>query len=317
MMPAARDLSLLDRLPPVRGQYRTEVSLGPRTWFRVGGRADVVFRPADAEDLATFFVGLPKDVPVTVLGVGSNVLIRDGGIEGVVVRLGRNFSEVTINGERLTAGAGALDVNVALSARDAGLTGLEFLRGIPGTIGGGLKVNAGAFASEFKDVLVSAETVDFTGRLHHFAVADLGLGYRSSRVSDGHVFTRAEFHVKPGERERIDHRMADITANRNLSQPVHARTGGSTFVNPTDLKAGGRKAWQLIDEAGCRGLKLGGALVSEQHCNFLVNTGSATAADLEELGEMVRRRVFERFGLWLEWEIYRIGRVAPRRRRGA
>lgn len=317
MMPAMRDLFLLDRLPSVRGQYRVDVPLGPRTWFRVGGRADVVFRPADAEDLAGFFAGLPNDVPVVVLGVGSNVLIRDGGVEGVVVRLGRYFAEVAINGERVTAGAGALDVNVALSARDAGLAGLEFLRGIPGTVGGGLKVNAGAFGDEFKDVLVSAEAVDFSGRLHHFAADDLGLDYRSSRLADGYVFTRAEFRAEPGDCAQIDRRMADITANRNLSQPVHARTGGSTFVNPTDSKAEGRKAWQLIDEAGCRGLKLGGALVSERHCNFLVNTGSATATDLEELGEMVRRRVFERFGLWLEWEICRIGRAAPRRGGGA
>ncbi len=316
MMPA-RKLSLIDRLPPVRGQYRADVALGPRTWFRVGGRADVVFRPADVEDLAAFFAARPADVPVTILGVGSNVLIRDDGIEGIVVRLGRNFADVVVNGEWVTAGAGALDVSVALSARDAGLTGLEFLRGIPGTIGGGLKVNAGAFGGEFKDVLVSAEAVDFGGQVHHFTAVDLGLGYRSSRVSEGYVFTRAEFHAAFGDREQIDRRMADITANRNLSQPVHARTGGSTFVNPSDPKAGGRKAWQLIEEAGCRGLKLGGAQVSEQHCNFLVNAGSATAADLEELGEIVRRRVFDRFGLWLEWEIYRIGRPAPRRGGGA
>lgn len=316
MMPA-RKLSLIDRLPPVRGQYRADVALGPRTWFRVGGRADVVFRPADVEDLAAFFAARPVDVPVTILGVGSNVLIRDDGIEGIVVRLGRNFADVVINGEWVMAGAGALDVSVALSARDAGLTGLEFLRGIPGTIGGGLKVNAGAFGGEFKDVLVSAEAVDFDGQVHHLTAVDLGLGYRSSRISEGHVFTRAQFHAAFGDREQIDRRMADITANRNLSQPVHARTGGSTFVNPSDPKAGGRKAWRLIEEAGCRGLKVGGAQVSEQHCNFLVNTGSATAADLEELGEIVRRRVFDRFGLWLEWEIYRIGRPATRRGGGA
>jgi len=299
---------LIERLPPVRGRYAEEVSLAGVTWFRVGGPAEVVFRPADIEDLADFLRHRPADVPVMVLGVGSNVLIRDGGIAGVVIRLGRGFAGIAAEGTRVMAGAAALDVNVALTARDASVAGLEFLRGVPGTIGGALRMNAGAYGREIVDVLVSAEAVDLAGERRHFEAAELGLSYRHCSLGEHWIFTAATLQGEPGEPEAIGARMAEIGAQREASQPVRTRTGGSTFANPSDPKARGLKAWQLIDQAGCRGLRLGGAQVSELHCNFLINTGSATAADLEGLGEEVRRRVLDRFGVDLQWEIRRLGR---------
>ena len=300
-----RDTGLLGRLPAVRGRYRENVSLAGVTWFRVGGEAEVVFRPADADDLAAFMAQRPADVPVTVLGVGSNLLVRDGGIDGVVIRLGRGFVEVSADGDRVTAGAGALDVNVALAAREMSLSGLEFLRGIPGTIGGALRMNAGAYGSEIKDVLIEAHAVDASGVKHSAGVDALGMSYRHSGAPADWIFTAAVLRAQPGDSEAIGRRMDEINAAREASQPIRSRTGGSTFKNPP-----GRKAWQLIDEAGCRGLRRGGAMVSEQHCNFLINTGEATAADLEALGEEVRRRVADATGISLEWEIKRIGRHA-------
>lgn len=305
MAPQTRDSGLLERLPAARGRYRENVSLAGVTWFRVGGAAQVVFRPADADDLAEFMAKRPADVPVTVLGVGSNLLVRDGGIDGVVIRLGRGFVEVTSDGDRVTAGAGALDVNVALAVHQMSLSGLEFLRGIPGTIGGALRMNAGAYGSEIKDVLIEAQAVDATGTKHTADVDALGMSYRHSSAPADWIFTAAVLQARPGDADAIGRRMAEINAAREASQPIRSRTGGSTFKNPP-----GRKAWQLIDEAGCRGLRRGGAMVSEQHCNFLINTGEATAADLEALGEEVRRRVADATGVSLEWEIKRIGRHA-------
>ena len=299
---------LIERLPPVRGRYSEDVSLAGVTWFRVGGPAEVMFRPADMEDLTEFLRHRPVDVPVTALGVGSNVLVRDGGIAGVVIRLGRGFADIALEGTRIVAGAAALDVNVALAAREASLTGLEFLRGVPGTIGGALRMNAGAYEREICDVLVSAEAIDIAGQRRTFRAAELDLSYRHCGLGEDWIFTAATLQGAPGEAEKIAARMAEIGAQREASQPVRTRTGGSTFANPSDPRAGGRKAWQLIDEAGCRGLRLGGAQVSELHCNFLINTGSATAADLEGLGEEVRRRVADRFGVDLQWEIRRLGR---------
>ncbi|KZD07008.1 UDP-N-acetylmuramate dehydrogenase [Oceanibaculum pacificum] len=298
--------SLIDRLPTVRGRYTEQADLAKTTWFRAGGPAELLFRPADADDLAEFMAGKPSDVPVTVIGVGSNLLIRDGGVPGVVIRLGRGFTDVTAEGTQLRAGAGALDLNVALTAQQAGLAGLEFLSGIPGTIGGALRMNAGAYGGELKDVLIEAEAVDPFGRKHRLGLADMGFSYRHAGVPEGWIFTGALLQAEKGEASDIAARMAEIRASREETQPVRARTGGSTFKNP-EGHPGALRAWQLIDAAGCRGLRLGAAQVSEKHCNFLINTGEATATDIEALGEEVRRRVFEHAGVTLQWEIRRIG----------
>ena len=305
MAAAMANRPLIARLPAVRGRYTENAPLGPVTWFRVGGPAEVMFRPVDAEDLAGFLAGKPDDVPVTVLGVGSNLLVRDGGVAGVVVRLGRGFAAIDVEGEGVIAGAGALDVNVALVARDAGIAGLEFLSGVPGTIGGALRMNAGAYGAEIKDVVVDARAVDGEGGVHDLDPQDLGFGYRSCSVPRDWIFVSARFRGRLGDRAAIARRTEEIRTAREQTQPVRSRTGGSTFANPP-----GGKAWELIDRAGCRGLTRGGAQVSEKHCNFLINTGNATAADLEALGEEVRRRVFETAGVGLEWEIQRIGVAA-------
>lgn len=294
---------LIDRLPPVRGRLSGDAPLAPVTWFRVGGPAEVLFRPADAEDLAAFLAAKPPEVPVTAIGVASNLLVRDGGVAGVVVRLGRGFAGIAIEDERVTAGAGALDLNVALSARDAGIAGLEFLSGIPGTVGGGLRMNAGAYGRELKDVLREAVAIDGAGRRHVLPATALGLSYRHCAAPEDRIFVQAVLAGVRDEAAAIGKRMAAIQAAREASQPVRSRTGGSTFANPP-----GHKAWELIDRAGCRGLRRGGAMVSEKHANFLINTGAATAADLEALGEEVRRRVFATSGIALDWEIRRIGR---------
>ena len=301
MMPAAATSHLIDRLPKPRGRLTADAPLGPQTWFRAGGNAEVLFRPADTEDLAAFLKALPMDVPVTVLGVGSNVLVRDGGIRGVVIRLMRGFTGVTVDGNEVIAGAGAPDLNVALTARDHSLTGLEFLSGIPGTIGGAFPTNAGAYGGDLAQVLISAEAVDRTGKIHMVAPTELGLTYRHSTAPADWIFTSARLRAAPGDQLAIARRIAEIDSARAESQP-RSRTGGSTFANPR-----GMRAWELIDGAGCRGLKVGGAQVSEKHTNFLINTGEATAADIEGLGEEVRHRVFEQSGVLLQWEIRRIG----------
>jgi len=294
---------LIDRLPRVRGRLTENAPLGALTWFRVGGVADLMFRPADAEDLAAFLAAKPKDVPVTVIGVASNLLVRDGGIEGVVVRLGRGFVDIVANETTIDAGAGALDLNVALVASQAGIAGLEFMSGIPGTVGGGLRMNAGAYGREFKDVVTAATALDADGRRHTLEPVDVDLSYRHCGVPQDWIFLAAQFRGEPGERATIGARMAEIQAARESTQPIRSRTGGSTFANPP-----GHKAWELIDRAGCRGLRIGGAVVSEQHANFLLNTGTATADDIERLGEEVRRRVFATSGIELLWEIRRVGR---------
>ena len=305
MMAPAGDMAscLIDRLPPVRGRIAANAPIGPLTWFRVGGPAEVLFRPADEADLADFLRALPEDVPVTVIGVASNLLVRDGGIPGVTLRLGRGFVEVRAAGDTVKAGAGALDLNVALTAAEAGIAGLEFLSGVPGTIGGGLRMNAGAYGSEIKDVLIEASAIDRTGAVHRVPAAGLGLSYRHCETPQDWIFTGATLHGRDGDPAEIGARMDEIRAAREASQPIRARTGGSTFANPP-----GNHAWRLIDEAGCRGLVRGGAMVSEKHTNFLINTGSASAADIEGLGEEVRRRVHAETGIVLEWEIRRVGR---------
>ncbi len=302
MMAAERTASpLLEGLPPVRGRLEENAPLAAITWFRVGGPAEVMFEPADEDDLANFLAARPAEAQVTVIGLAANLLVRDGGVPGVVVRLGRPFAHVGVDGAELRAGAGAVNRNVALACRDAGIAGLEFLSGVPGTIGGALRMNAGAYGREMKDVTVAAEALDGQGGRHLLSPAELGFAYRSSAVPEDWIFTGAVLRGRPGDREEIARRIDDIAAERDLSQPRH-RTGGSTFVNPP-----GAKAWELVERGGCRGLKMGGAMVSEKHCNFLINTGRATAADLEGLGEEVRRRVLEATGVALEWEIKRIG----------
>ena len=271
-------------------------------WFRVGGPAEVVFKPADRDDLAHFLKNKPKDVPVTVIGVGSNLLVRDGGIAGVVIRLGRGLSEVALPDDGLHVGAGALDANVALSAMSLGIGGLEFLSGIPGTIGGGLRMNAGAYGREFKDVLLRAEAVDAQGRVHTVDVKDLGMTYRHCAAPADWIFTGAVLRADKADAAAIAARTKEIREKRESTQPVRARTGGSTFKNPA-----GTSAWKLIDDVGGRGLAKGGARVSELHCNFLINEGGASAADIEMLGDELIDRVRAKTGITMEWEIQRIG----------
>ncbi len=302
MMAAPRELRLVDRLPKVRGTYRANANLGQYTWFRVGGPAEVLFRPADEADLSVFMAGKPADVPVTVVGVGSNLLVRDGGVPGVTIRLGKGFAGISHDRNIVRAGAACLDLNVALQARDWGLSGLEFLSGIPGTIGGALRMNAGAYGREMKDVTLAAEAIDAKGERQYTTNGALCFGYRHTGMPSDWIFVAAELKTRADDPAAIAARMAEIQGKREESQPIRTRTGGSTFANPD-----GAKAWELIDAAGCRGLRRGGAMVSEKHCNFLINTGDATAADLEDLGEDVRARVNAKFGVELRWEIKRIG----------
>jgi UDP-N-acetylmuramate dehydrogenase len=292
-------------LPDVRGSYRFAAPLGKTNWFGVGGAADVLFKPEDAADLAYFLKHKPKDLAVTVIGVGSNLIVRDGGIAGVVVRLGRAFNEATLEGDIMVAGAAMLDVNLARIAAGQGRAGLEFMSGIPGTVGGALAMNAGAYGREVKDVLIKAEVVTPEGEVVELTLADMNYSYRHYGGPGGLIFTRAWFATTADAPDAIAARIDEIQSKRELTQPIRERTGGSTFANPE-----GYKAWKLIDAAGCRGLTIGGAQMSDLHCNFMINTGNATAADLEALGEEVRARVMAHAGVTLEWEIKRIGRPA-------
>jgi len=307
MMAAAR-ISQEWSLPPVRGKLRAEAVLRDSNWFRVGGPADWLFKPADAQDLADFIRQRPSDVPVTVLGVGSNVIVRDGGIPGVVVRLGRGFvamtSEKQADGSAIvTCGAGALGRNLAHWCEGEGLAGLEFLSGIPGTVGGAVAMNAGAYGAEVADRFVDCGVVTADGHMHTLSADALAMSYRRGNLPEGSIVYEARFRCHRDQPENIARRIADIQSSREATQPIRERTGGSTFKNPV-----GQKAWQLVDQAGGRGLRVGGAQISEKHCNFMINTGDATAADLENLGETVRRRVQEASGVELQWEIKRVGR---------
>ncbi|MFH3480153.1 UDP-N-acetylmuramate dehydrogenase [Xanthobacter variabilis] len=290
------------RMPGLRGRLEANAPLAELTWFRVGGPAQVLFQPADAEDLAALLAALPAELPVMVVGLGSNLIVRDGGVPGVVIRLGKGFTQIEVEGHRITAGAGAPDVKVARAAAEAGLDGFAFLRGIPGAIGGALRMNAGAYGGEVKDVLVRAEAVTRGGRQVVLEAADMGFSYRHCDAPADLIFTRAVFEGRPGDREEIAAQMAKITQSREATQPIKSRTGGSTFKNPP-----GTSAWKLVDAAGLRGFTLGRAQVSELHTNFLVNLGGATAAEIERLGEEVRRRVLAHSGIELQWEIKRIG----------
>jgi len=289
-------------MPDLRGRVLANQSLAELTWFRVGGPAQLLFMPEDESDLSYFLAHLPGDLPVTVIGLGSNLIVRDGGVPGSAVRLGRGFNEIMIEGARVRAGAAVPDVKVARAAQEAGIAGLSFMRGIPGAVGGALRMNGGAYGRETKDALIEARAVDRSGRVHVLGNADLRYSYRHCGAPDDFIFTEATFAGEPGDPSVIAAEMEKITASREQTQPVKSRTGGSTFKNPP-----GGKAWQLIDAAGCRGLKRGDAQVSEMHCNFLINLGNATAADIETLGETVRRKVEEQSGVSLEWEIKRIG----------
>jgi UDP-N-acetylmuramate dehydrogenase len=293
------------RLPQARGRLEANYPLADLTWFRVGGPAEVLFTPADETDLAHFMAGLPEDVAYYVIGVGSNLLVRDGGMRGVVIRLGRGFADVTLDGPtRVKAGAAALDVRVARFAAENGIDALTFLRGIPGSIGGALRMNGGAYGGETKDALVEARAVDRKGNIRVLSNADMHFSYRHCGATEELIFTEAIFEGRPGEVEAIMAAMDKITASREATQPIKSRTGGSTFKNPP-----GHKSWQLIDAAGMRGFSIGPAKVSDLHCNFLINEGGATAAQIEELGETVRARVKATSGIELEWEIKRIGIV--------
>ena len=289
------------RTSGLRGRVTTNAPLAPLVWFKSGGPAEQLFEPADVADLQLFLRANP-DGPVWPLGLGSNLIVRDGGVRGVTVRLGKPFAAISVDGNRLTCGAGAPGISVASAARDAGVAGLEFLRGIPGTVGGAVRMNAGAYGREVADILVSADVVLRTGELRTLALDELGYTYRHSELPEGAIVVAATFAGVPGAPAIIGAEMDRIAAEREASQPLRSRTGGSTFKNPD-----GHKAWALVDAAGCRGLRRGDAQVSEKHCNFLLNLGNATSADIEALGEEVRAKVLHNSGVTLEWEIQRVG----------
>jgi UDP-N-acetylmuramate dehydrogenase len=290
------------KMPDLRGRLLANQSLGELTWFRVGGPAQAFFMPESDDDLGYFLTHLPSGIPVTVIGLGSNLIVRDGGVQGVVIRMGRGFNEARIEGETLIAGAAALDKRVAETAAAAGLGGLEFYYGIPGSIGGALRMNAGANNAETKDVMVSASGVGRKGEKLSFTNADMKFVYRSCGVDPSVIFTSAVLQGRNTDEAAVRARMAEVQNHREAAQPIREKTGGSTFKNPP-----GHKAWELIDAAGCRGLVIGDAQVSEMHCNFLINRGRASAADIEKLGDTVRERVKAKSGVELEWEIKRIG----------
>ncbi|OYU52431.1 MAG: UDP-N-acetylenolpyruvoylglucosamine reductase [Alphaproteobacteria bacterium PA1] len=301
-------MNLFDRLPPVRGKLEASVTLAPFTWFRVGGPAEVLFQPADEDDLADFLRACPADIPILAVGVGSNLIVRDGGVPGVVIRLSpRGFGQISTDGLTVTAGAACLDASVAKKAAEAGIAGLEFYRGVPGTIGGALRMNAGCYESETKDVLVSCVAYDRAGQRHEISCADMGFTYRHTTAPADLIFVSATFQGTADDPAEILARMDAITQKREQSQPIRDKTGGSTFKNPDPVQSGGRKSWQVIDAAGLRGYQIGGAQMSEKHCNFMINTGTATAKDLEALGEHVIQQVKATQGVDLHWEIKRIG----------
>jgi UDP-N-acetylmuramate dehydrogenase len=296
-------------LPSVRGRYVERADMSAITWFRVGGPADVLYTPADEDDLAAFLKACDPKIPVYPVGVGSNLLVRDGGVRGVVVRLGAPFAKVRTEERRVWAGAAALDAQVAKAAAKAGVAGLEFYRGVPGTIGGALAMNAGAYEQETKDVMVAAVAYNRAGERLVLKNADMKFAYRHCGAAERLIFTDAEFKGRPGQPEAIEARMAEIMARREKSQPIREKTGGSTFANPDPAVSGGRKAWQLIDEIGGRGRVVGDAQCSPMHCNFMINRGRATAADIETLVESLRKDVLNKTGVDLRWEIKRIGEV--------
>lgn len=306
---ANRDsMSIIDRLPAVRGKLEENVVLAPFTWFRVGGPCEVLFQPADEDDLAHFLKNTPSDIPVYPIGVGSNLIVRDGGVKGVIVRLPpKGFGFVNVDGMRITSGTAVLDAMLAKKAAEAGIAGLEFYRGIPGTIGGALRMNGGCYDGETKDFLIECVAYDRAGNRHVLSNADMGFSYRKSSVPDDYIFVSATFEGTKDEPDAILARMNAITERRENSQPIREKTGGSTFKNPDQIQSKGRKSWQVIDAAGLRGYTIGGAQMSEKHCNFMINIGNATAKDLEALGDYVIQKVKQTQDVDLHWEIKRIG----------
>ncbi len=302
----------IEALPKVRGQMRFDVPMAPKTWLRAGGLAAVWFQPADLDDLVDFITLKPAEIPVLPVGVGSNLLIRDGGFQGVALRLSGTLAKVEVEGDRLTVGAGATDRGLAVQALEAGLSGFEFYVGIPGTLGGAICMNAGAFGGETSDLVERVVALDQQGHFQELKPADLDFRYRHAKLPDGWIVTSVVMRGTPGHRDKIRARMARTKAERDVAQPLRVATGGSTFKNPPE-----KKAWQLIDAAGCRGLSLGRAQMSEKHCNFLINTGGASAADIEELGEVVRGRVQAQSGVRLDWEIRRFGIAKGKDDRGS
>ena len=302
-MKLAAGRAIVPALPPVRGRLTADAPLAPLVWFKSGGAAEWLFEPADIDDLCDFLAGLDPEIPVMGLGLGSNLIVRDGGVPGVVVRLGKPFATVErLDATTLRCGGGASGILVSSAARDAGIAGVEFLRSIPGTVGGFVRMNGGAYGREVRDILIEAEVVLRSGERKTLALADLGYTYRHSALPEGAIVVSATFRGHPGEPAAIQSEMDRIASEREASQPLRSKTGGSTFKNPD-----GHKAWQLVDQAGCRGLKIGDAQVSEKHTNFLLNLGGASSAQIEALGEEVRRRVKEKSGVTLEWEIQRVG----------
>ncbi|WP_341790589.1 UDP-N-acetylmuramate dehydrogenase [Rickettsia endosymbiont of Polydrusus tereticollis] len=313
------------KLPKIRGEYRRDYNLKHLTWFKVGGNAEIFFKPADTDDLVSFLQQNNQELPVTILGAGSNIIIRDGGIEGCVIKLGQNFTNIELTKDnRLAVGSGCLNYNLAKFCQANSISGFEFLVGIPGTIGGGVAMNAGSYNSEFKDIIVEIETVDFSGKTLIFSNEGVGFKYRSNNLPSNLIITKAIFKTKAGSEEDITQRMNEINDARSQTQPIKERTGGSTFANPTGKQINNvipgsspgmttqhfMKAWQLIDKAGLRGYRIGDASISELHCNFMINHGNATAKELEDLGNFVQQKVFEDSGVKLEWEIKRIGRYS-------
>jgi len=309
----SRQAELLNALPPVRGKIKTNHSLADMTWFRTGGAADILFVPADKDDLRYFLNHTPSDIPITMLGAGSNTLVRDKGVAGIVIKLGKTFADINRKDNDIVhVGAAALDMTVARWAAKEGLSGLEFYSGIPGAIGGALRMNAGAYGRETADCFVRAWALDKYGKQYELTKQDMGFAYRSCSVDDELIFISAEYQTTPADKAKMIAHRNEIAAKREATQPIRARTGGSTFRNPQHMSQGAdkvtKKAWALIDEAGCRGLRKGDAQMSEQHCNFIINHGTASATDIETLGEEVRARVKSNSGVFLEWEIKRIGR---------
>lgn len=302
---------MYNSLPKVRGKYRFDYDISNSTWFGVGGKVDVLFRPEDEDDLSFFLKNKPKEIPHIVLGVCSNVIIRDGGFNGVVIKLGRNFTNTEkISDNEIKAGSAALDVNVAKFAAENSFYGLEFLVGIPGVIGGAIAMNAGAYGAEIQDILISADAIDKNGNKITLQNKDFDFSYRKANFEEGLIFTSCRLKVSKGDREEIISKMENISKSREGTQPIRNKTGGSTFKNPPP-NITSQKAWQLIDAAGCRGLKIGDAMVSEKHCNFLINLGNATAQNIEDLGELVRKKVLDNSGIELQWEIKRLGKRLP------
>lgn len=295
---------MYENLPKIRGEYRFNYNISKSTWFNVGGIVDVLFKPEDEDDLTFFLKNKPAEIPYIILGVCSNVIVRDGGYRGVLIKLGRNFTNISHQGETIKVGAGALDSNVARYAAENNIAGLEFLIGIPGTIGGNIAMNAGAYGTEIKDVLLEATAVDKHGNKKIYTNEILNFEYRKAYFEEGTIFISCVLKGFNGDADEIKRKMQQISSSREETQPVRTKTGGSTFKNP---KNSDKKAWQLIDEAGLRGYKIGGAQISEKHCNFLINTGAATAKDIEDLGDYAIQKVFEKSGIKLDWEIKRIG----------